>query len=70
MGRLFTLRNIIPLLILFILAGCQEGNYSNNFNYQSDLQTFSSEDKNDIPQQVGEVIDPETGRVAYKVVRK
>ncbi len=70
MDRIFTLRNIIPLLLFFVLAGCQEGNYSSNFSYQSDLQTYSSEDKNDIPQQVGEVIDPETGKVAYKVVRK
>jgi hypothetical protein len=70
MNRIFTLRNIIPLFVFLILTGCQEGNYSTNFNYQSDLQTYSSEDKHNIPEQVGEVIDPETGKVAYRVVRK
>lgn len=70
MTKLLTLRNIITLLVLFIFTACEEGNNNNIYSYKSDLKTISSEDKGSTLTPIGEIVDEESGRVIYRIVRK
>lgn len=62
MKKIFTLRNIIPFLVIFMLTSCYEK--------ENELQSISSEDNySSEVSAIKTVQDKETGRVVYIVTK-
>ncbi len=66
MTRLYTLRNIIPLLVVLIFTACS----SATSQYNADLKSISSEDKYSEYTQIGEIQSSEKGHTVYLMSKK
>lgn len=65
MAKLLTLRNIITLFLLPFTLACNKPTFKESDNL--DVKTYSSEDKFDASMVVGEIKDPETGKVVIVI---
>jgi uncharacterized lipoprotein YajG len=70
MTKLLTLRNIFALftMLLFVACNKNEGIFENSNTIE--VKSFSSEDNSIFATTIGEIKDPETGRVICIIKQK
>ena len=69
MAKLYTLRNIIALFVVFFLVSCsKQDNYQNSSTIE--VKSISSEDKYSEVTKVGELKEAEYGQTVYVVQKK